>query len=118
MRLILCFTVLLLAGCQAAQMSSEVAPGAVGVCTSCGQIKGTDVCCNPDAPMCSKCDLAKGSPGCCRIEKGSTEPISICTKCGQFKGTDACCQPGAAACTGCGLAKGSPGCCKLDMLDG
>jgi hypothetical protein len=61
------------------------------VCTSCGQIKGTDVCCRADMPTCS-CGLHKGSPGCCKITKDSDEVIVICASCEQFKGTENCCR--------------------------
>ena len=61
-----------LAGCQSSDTTSadaSVSPGAVGLCTGCGQIKGSDVCCRADAATCPGCDLAKGSPGCCKIKK-------------------------------------------------
>ena len=102
-------------GCESTSSpDATVSPGSVGVCTNCGQIKGTAACCLPDAPTCSKCDLAKGSPGCCRIEKGSTEKIALCTKCGEFKGGAACCSDDATTCSKCNMHKGSPGCCKMD----
>jgi len=109
-----------LAGCQSSDTTSAdaaVSPGAVGLCTGCGQIKGSDDCCRADAATCPGCDLAKGSPGCCKIEKGSSESVSLCTGCGQIKGSKQCCQPGQASCTKCGLAKGSPGCCKIEKAD-
>ncbi len=102
---------LALAGCQSS--SKTVAPGALSLCTNCGQIDGTDQCCRPGAPTCAKCGLAKGSPGCCVIEQGSSEPVAVCTACGQIKGSAQCCRPGTPTCAKCGLAKGSPGCCKL-----
>jgi ribosomal protein L36 len=61
------------------------------VCTSCGQIKGTDVCCHANMPICG-CGLQKGAPGCCKITKGSDEVIVICMSCEQFKGTENCCK--------------------------
>ena len=39
------------------------------LCTKCGQIKGTDVCCKAGAEKCAKCGLDKGSPGCCKLPK-------------------------------------------------
>ena len=39
------------------------------LCTGCGQIKGTDLCCKADAEKCAGCGLAKGSPGCCKLPK-------------------------------------------------
>jgi hypothetical protein len=37
------------------------------ICTGCGQIKGSELCCKPNQPTCPKCGLVKGSPGCCKI---------------------------------------------------
>ena len=45
------------------------APADVDLCLKCGQVKGSDVCCKPDAVKCDKCGLAKGSPGCCKLPK-------------------------------------------------
>jgi hypothetical protein len=39
------------------------------LCSKCGHIKGTEVCCKADAQKCDKCGLAKGSPGCCKLPK-------------------------------------------------
>ena len=103
-----------LAGCQSTpEATSDVSPGVLALCTSCGEIKGTSMCCRADAAICPGCSLAKGSPGCCRIEKGSAEKFVLCTKCGQFKGTAICCQEGQMTCAKCSLVKGSPGCCKI-----
>jgi hypothetical protein len=33
-------------------------------CAKCGEIKGADKCCKPDAVKCAKCGLDAGSPGC------------------------------------------------------
>ncbi|MHC5055106.1 MAG: hypothetical protein ACYTKD_10365 [Planctomycetota bacterium] len=38
------------------------------LCTSCGEIKGSEKCCKADAAKCGMCGLSKGSPGCCRIK--------------------------------------------------
>ncbi len=109
---------LALVGCQTTQAQADthdaVMAGALPVCTVCGQIKGTAMCCKPGQVACAVCKLVKGSPGCCRIDKGSSEPVALCTNCGQFKGTALCCKPGQAMCAKCGLVKGSPGCCKID----
>ncbi|MHC4416698.1 MAG: hypothetical protein ACYS0G_15620 [Planctomycetota bacterium] len=116
----LAFLGLAQAGCQSSQKptaEAEVSPGAVGLCTGCGQIKGSDACCRKDAAQCPGCGLAKGSPGCCKIEKGSAEPVALCTGCGQIKGSEQCCKPGQKTCAKCGLVKGSPGCCKIDKAD-
>ncbi len=45
-----------------------VSPGAVSVCTSCGQFKGTAECCQPGTAKCAGCGLDKGSPGCCKLD--------------------------------------------------
>jgi hypothetical protein len=61
-----------IAGCQTSDKPSaqaDVSPGAVALCTGCGQIKGSDQCCQPGAATRTKCGLAKGSPGCCKIRK-------------------------------------------------
>ena len=110
-------TALLCVGCQTSETSTDniVSPGAVSICTNCGDVKGSDTCCAPDAVTCGGCGLHKGSIGCCQIEKGSTETVMVCTSCGYFKGSDECCQDGGATCAGCGLKKGSPGCCKIDI---
>ena len=107
---------LLPAGCQSSESTAEaqVSPGAVSLCTACGQIKGRDVCCQQGAALCPACGLAKGSPGCCVIDKDG-DPVALCTSCGQIKGSDVCCQPGQTTCAKCGLVKGSPGCCKIDQ---
>lgn len=82
----------------------------VALCGSCGQMKGSDVCCAEGATACEGCKLAKGSPGCCKMAKG--EDAALCTGCGHIKGAEACCTEGAERC-GCGMIKGSPGCCKM-----
>jgi hypothetical protein len=41
----------------------------VALCTNCGQIAGSDLCCKPGAIKCDKCGLTKGSPGCCKLPK-------------------------------------------------
>lgn len=98
-------------GCKDSN-TAQAQADTVALCTACGQIKGGEECCAPDAPACEGCGLAKGAPGCCKIEKG-VESAAICTKCGQISGTDVCCKPDQATCDKCGLVKASPGCCKL-----
>lgn len=89
----------------------------VELCTDCGQIKGSELCCKSDQTKCEGCGLAKGSPGCCKIPKDA-ETAAICTHCGQIKGSDMCCKPDQPECPDCGLVKGSPGCCKLPKQEG
>ena len=98
-------------GCKKTVSQAEAADS-VALCTKCGQIKGTDVCCVADQVKCSSCGLVKGSPGCCNIPKDATT-AALCTKCGQIKGSDVCCATGQTKCDSCGLVKGSPGCCKI-----
>ena len=98
-------------GCKKTESKVDAAES-VALCTKCGQIKGSELCCKPDQTLCDKCGLVKGSPGCCNIPKGATE-AAICTKCGQIAGSELCCKPGQTLCDKCGLVKGSPGCCKL-----
>ena len=92
--------------------AKKTVSGDVALCTTCGQVKGCDLCCKEGCPKCEKCGLAKGSPGCCKIPEGAESPV-ICGKCGQIKGTEMCCKPGQPKCEKCGLVKGSPGCCKI-----
>jgi len=54
-------------GCEKKEGPS--ATGQAALCTGCGQVKGTELCCKPDAVKCDKCGLAKGSPGCCKMPK-------------------------------------------------
>ncbi len=97
--------------CGTADQTSQVEDAsALMLCGGCGQLKGSDSCCDAGAESCPGCDLAKGSPGCCKIEKGSD--AALCGGCGQIKGSDSCCDEDAEKCTGCGMAKGSPACCK------
>ena len=100
-------------GCDKSDKGSGKAYAAsVELCTDCGQIKGTELCCKPGQVKCAGCSLVKGSPGCCNIPKGATK-AELCTKCGQIKSSDLCCKPNETKCTSCGLVKGSPGCCKI-----
>ena len=92
---------------------ATVMAGALPLCTGCGQIEYSALCCQPGQPLCAKCGLAKGSPGCCRIEKDSVTRVALCTGCGQFKGSEKCCASGQVLCTKCKLVKSSPGCCKI-----
>ena len=87
----------------------------VELCTGCGQIKGSELCCKPGQATCAGCGLVKGSPGCCNIPEGS-ETAAICTGCGQIKGSELCCKPDQLTCPTCGLVKGSPGCCKIPEI--
>ena len=92
--------------------STTASAASVELCTHCGQIKGSELCCKPGQQKCDSCGLVKGSPGCCNIPEGA-KTAAICTKCGQIKGTELCCKPGQTKCSVCGLVKGSPGCCKI-----
>ncbi len=91
----------------------QIVASAPKICAKCGQIKGTAMCCAPDAAICPKCGLVKGSPGCCKLPKGTTQDVLLCAMCGQIKGSVLCCKADAAICPKCGLAKGSPGCCRI-----
>ena len=35
------------------------------LCVSCGEVYGSDACCDEDAARCD-CGMIKGSPGCCK----------------------------------------------------
>ena len=63
----------------------------VKLCGGCGQIKGSEACCDAAAPRCAKCNLIKGSPGCCKLPKDAAGDVLLCGKCGFIKGTAECC---------------------------
>jgi len=107
--------VLAVNGCKKSGESTAHAAETVELCTDCGQIKGSELCCKPGQDTCAGCGLAKGSPGCCNIPEG-TETAAICTGCGQIKGSELCCKPNQPTCPECGLVKGSPGCCKIPEM--
>lgn len=88
------------------------AKGTVELCTKCGQIKDSDLCCKPGHEKCIIYGLDEGSPGCCSIPEGA-RTAAICTACGQIAGSDLCCKPDQPRCPKCGLVKDSPGCCKI-----
>ncbi len=99
-----------LSSCGTADQTNQVEDASVlSLCGDCGELKGTDGCCDASAAACPGCDLAKGSPGCCKMEKGTD--VALCNGCGQIKGSDSCCDENATKCA-CGKAAGSPGCCK------
>lgn len=106
-------------GCKkretAGSKAGRAMAASVELCTDCGQIKGSELCCKPGQATCAGCGLAKGSPGCCNIPEGA-ETAAICTGCGQIKGGELCCQPNQPTCPECGLVKGSPGCCKMPEM--
>ena len=101
-------------GCKKTDSAVEntEAKSTVELCVKCGQIKGDESCCDPDAERCIICGLAEESPGCCNIPEGA-ESAAICTACGNLAGGELCCKPGGARCSKCGLVEKSPGCCKL-----
>ena len=51
----------LAAGCK----SSDADTSELVLC-DCGMEKGSDDCCDPDAPRCDDCGKIKGSEGCCK----------------------------------------------------
>lgn len=63
-------------GCSKTPEESAVASDVV-LCGGCGQIKGSELCCDADAEKCDGCSLAKGSPGCCTIEKGRRDALRL-----------------------------------------
>lgn len=106
-------------GCKksdpASSKAGQAMAASVELCTHCGQIKGTELCCKPGQVKCTGCNLTKSSPGCCKIPEGATK-VELCGKCGQIKGADICCKADQPKCAKCGLAKGSPGCCKISVI--
>lgn len=95
-------------------VSKDAKVSSVTLCSKCGQVKGTPVCCVEGAEKCSSCKLAKGSPACCKHFDFTAGSVLLCTSCGQVKGSEVCCKSDAEKCGKCSLAKGSPGCCKLE----
>ncbi len=91
---------------------SEMLVAVVKYCGSCGQEKGSAVCCLEGAETCPDCNLAKGSPLCCKVP-AELAGKDFCGKCGQVAGSEECCKEGAVMCVKCGLAEGAPLCCKL-----
>lgn len=112
-------TLLLVVSCskddekQSQKDIKDVPAKAVMLCSKCGEIKGTNNCCNADAKKCTQCKLNAGSPACCKGIDFSQGDVELCTHCGQVKGSDKCCVADAEKCSKCGLTKGSPGCCTL-----
>ena len=62
--------IFLASGCKKEEPQSltDVVKTAVeeNLCTKCGHIKGTELCCKAGAEKCDKCGMHKGSPGCCK----------------------------------------------------
>ena len=75
MVMILVLPLLVVNGCKKASDEDETAAAVtsavdgVQLCSDCGQVKGSDLCCKPGQEKCSKCGLVKGSPGCCKMPK-------------------------------------------------
>ena len=57
--------VTVLHSCCISSSSCPVSQEAQTLCGDCGQVKGTDGCCDADAERCD-CGKIKGSPGCCK----------------------------------------------------
>ncbi len=109
---VLAAVVLCAKGCKKRETASAAS---VELCTMCGQVKGSELCCKPNQVKCAGCGLTKGSLGCCKIPEGA-KTAAICATCGQIKETSLCCKPNEPTCPKCGLVKGSPGCCKIHKL--
>ncbi len=77
--LILVLTALVAAGCNRSSTeetpSLSVTPAVhdIVLCGDCGQVKGTEACCQEGAAVCADCSWHKGSPACCKIEKPAAE---------------------------------------------
>ena len=105
-------------GCDKKEAATNITPKvkspdtkAIALCAMCGEVKGSEKCCKPDAVKCDMCGLAKGSPACCKGIDFSKGDVKLCSMCGEVKGSEKCCNPDAEKCEKCGMAKGSPGCC-------
>ncbi|MHC4132186.1 MAG: hypothetical protein ACYSSP_03870 [Planctomycetota bacterium] len=97
---------------QGSGTPQSVEAASISLCMDCGQVKGAELCCQPDQTKCASCGLVKGSPGCCKIPKGA-ESVSLCNECGHIKSSELCCMPYQTICDKCGLVKGTAGCCKI-----
>ena len=88
----------------------------VTLCGLCGEVKGSENCCQEGATLCPICGLHKGAILCCSTAINGRRDVVLCRKCGEVAFSKKCCQVGAAACPKCGLHKGSPGCCKIERV--
>ena len=77
--LILVLTALVAAGCNRSSIEQTPSLGItpavydIVLCGDCGQVKGTEACCQEGAAVCADCSWHKGSPACCKIEKPAAE---------------------------------------------
>ena len=74
MIMVLALSLLAVNGCKKISDEDETAAvtsvvDSVQLCSHCGHVKGSDLCCKPGQEKCPKCGLVKGSPGCCKIPK-------------------------------------------------
>lgn len=97
---------------SAAMPGSDATVPVAAYCSACGEIDGSEKCCQDSVEKCDKCSRHKGSPLCC-VDLGAGVEGKICAKCGEVAGGEKCCKEGAEICTKCKLHKGSPLCCKL-----
>lgn len=80
------------------------------VCTKCGEVEGTAVCCVEGVEKCSHCKLDAGSPGCCNADVRAGKEVDLCVKCGVIAAAAHKCDV-TDKCAACGLQKGSALCC-------
>jgi hypothetical protein len=87
------------------------------ICGLCGELKGSEKCCQEGIAECPNCGLHKGSILCCSTAFHGRDVV-LCRKCGEVAFGKKCCKPGPALCPKCGLHRGSPGCCKIEKFEG
>lgn len=116
-------TLALLAGCGDKSKTDAVDNGGNGgvtpaahhhVCTKCGEVEGTAICCVEGVTKCSHCKLDAGSPGCCNADVVAGKEVHVCGKCGDIAAASHKCNV-TDKCAACGLQKGSALCCIKDQ---
>ena len=60
------------------------------LCIKCGEVKGSEKCCNKEVVKCEKCELHKGSPGCCKMNKADKKVKTEKAECGSKKKCGGC----------------------------
>ena len=74
MAMMVALSLLAVSGCKKASDKDETAAvtsavDSVKLCSACGQVKGSELCCKPGQEKCPMCGLVKDSPGCCKMPK-------------------------------------------------
>ncbi|MCA9196915.1 MAG: hypothetical protein KDA87_05225 [Planctomycetales bacterium] len=97
-------------GGDANTTTAEVSATSTILCGTCGEVKGSDACCDDSVASCD-CGFHKGSALCCKHVENNGQ--DVCADCGQTVDGAHTCSTDAEKCAECGLVKDSAGCCKL-----